>query len=153
MSHLASDQRGVLAGCASCGKTNRLAYAHLNRPTRCGHCHASLAAPSAPVDASSAAAFDALVTQSPVPVLIDFWAPWCGPCRMMEPEIEKVAQNMAGQLLVAKVNTEAIPDLGERFSIRSIPTMALFRQGREVARTSGAMPAAGITAFVARSAA
>jgi len=148
---LASDERGVLAPCPSCGKTNRLPYPHLNRTIRCGHCHSTLPAPSAPIDAPSAAVFDALVSQSPLPVVVDFWAPWCGPCRMMAPEVEKVAQRMAGQVLVVKVDTEAVPDLGERFGIRSIPTVAVFRSGREVAREAGARPAADIQALLARS--
>jgi thioredoxin 2 len=148
---LTSDDRGVLVRCSSCGKTNRLPYPHLNRTIRCGHCHADLPSPSSPIDAASAAAFDALVAQSPLPIVVDFWAPWCGPCRMMAPEVEKVAQRTAGQALVVKVDTEAVPDLGARFGIQSIPTVAVFRGGREVARESGARPAADIQALLARS--
>ena len=97
----------------------------------------------------SATAFDALVAQWPLKVVVDFWAPWCGPCRMVAPELQKVAAANAGRYLVVKVNTDALPELGERFSIRSIPTMAVFAGGREVARTAGARPAADIEAFVA----
>jgi thioredoxin 2 len=86
-----------------------------------------------------------------VPVLVDFWAPWCGPCRMMAPEVEKVAGTLAGSAVVAKVDTEAIPELGERFLIRSIPTLMVFRGGRAVSRESGARPAADILAIVSRS--
>jgi thioredoxin 2 len=148
---LASDSRGVLVKCSSCGKTNRLPFQHLNREIRCGHCHTALPAPTMPVDAASAEVFDALVSQSPLPVVVDFWAPWCGPCRMMAPEVEKVAQRTAGQALVVKVDTDAVPDLGARFGIQSIPTVAVFRGGREVARESGARPAADIQALLARS--
>ena len=81
---------------------------------------------------------------------MDYWAPWCGPCRMVAPELEKVAARQSGRLLVIKVNTDALPDLGERFGIRSIPTMAVFAGGREIGRTSGARPAADIEAFVAQ---
>jgi thioredoxin 2 len=148
---LTSDDRGVLVRCPSCGKTNRLPYQHLDRAIRCGSCHTTLPAPSSPIEAASAAAFDALVSRSPVPVLVDFWAPWCGPCRTMAPEVEKVAQRTAGHTLVVKVDTEAVPELGERFGIRSIPTIAVFRGGREVAREAGARPAADIQALLARS--
>ena len=150
MSSLISDRLGVLVPCASCGKTNRLRYPHLDRTIRCGSCRATLPPPSAPVEAPDEASFDALVSDAPVPVLVDFWAPWCAPCRMMAPELETVARTMAGSVLVVKVNTEAVPELGERFRIRSIPTIAVFRGGREVSRIAGARPASEIQAFVNR---
>lgn len=81
-------------------------------------------------------------------MVVDFWAPWCGPCRAVAPELEKVARAAAGEFLVVKVNTDALPDVSERFRIRSIPTMAVFRGGSEVTRTAGARPAADIQAFV-----
>ena len=83
-------------------------------------------------------------------MVVDFWAPWCGPCRMMAPELETAARSMAGKALVIKVNTDGLPELGERFRIMSIPTLALFRGGKEVTRVSGARPAAEIEALVAR---
>jgi thioredoxin 2 len=83
-----------------------------------------------------------------VPVIVDYWAPWCGPCRMVAPELQKVAARQAGKALVIKVNTDELSDLGQRFGIRSIPTMAVFAGGKEVARTSGARPAADIEAFL-----
>jgi thioredoxin 2 len=94
--------------------------------------------------------FDALTRASRLPVVVDFWAPWCGPCRMVAPELEKVAASNAGKYIVVKVNTDALPELGDRFSIRSIPTMAVFADGREIGRTSGARPARDIEAFVER---
>jgi thioredoxin 2 len=145
------DGQGVLARCASCGKTNRQRFATLDRAIRCGNCHASLSPPAEPVEAADAAAFDTIVQQAPVPVLVDFWAPWCAPCRMMAPELETAARSMAGRALVIKVNTDAVPELGERFRIMSIPTLALFRGGREVSRVSGVRPAAEIEAMVGRS--
>jgi thioredoxin 2 len=151
MSTLHSDRQGVLARCPSCGKTNRLRYANLDRAIRCGICHATLPPPSEPVEASDVAAFDAILQAAPVPVVVDFWAPWCGPCRMMAPELETAARSMAGKALVIKVNTDALPELGERFRILSIPTLALFRGGKEVSRFSGVRPAADIEALVARS--
>jgi thioredoxin 2 len=149
---LSSDDRGVLLRCPSCGQVNRLGYKNLNRTIRCAMCHTNLPAPAAPVEVASTAAFDALVAQSPVPVLVDFWAPWCGPCRMMAPEVEKLAQQTTGSALIVKVDTDAVPELGERFGIRSIPTVAVFKNGRVVARESGARPAADLQALLRRAA-
>jgi thioredoxin len=92
--------------------------------------------------------FEQVVTSNGT-VIVDYWAPWCGPCRMVAPEVEKVASRTAGRLLVVKVNTDAVGDVGERLGIRSIPTMAVFRNGREIARAAGARPASDIEAFVA----
>ena len=90
------------------------------------------------------ASFKADVLESGVPVLVDFWAPWCGPCRQMAPAFEQAAAQLEPRVRVAKVDTEAVPELGQRFNIRSIPTLALFRGGREIARQPGAMGAADI---------
>jgi thioredoxin 2 len=109
-----------------------------------------LSPPSQPVEVPDAATFDALVAEAPVPVLVDFWAPWCGPCRTMAPELERAARQVAGSALVVKVDTDAVPELGERFRIRSIPTLAVFRGGREVSRAAGARPAEEIQAFLNR---
>jgi thioredoxin 2 len=142
------DSRGLLVRCGSCGRTNRLAYSTLGKPSRCGNCKSALAHPDTPIDVPSPEVFDALVRGSSLPIVVDFWAPWCGPCRMVAPEIEKVARAAAGEFLVVKVNTEALPALGERLGIRSIPTMGVFRGGRELTRAAGARPAADIQTFV-----
>jgi thioredoxin 2 len=151
MSNLQSDRQGVLARCPSCGKTNRLRYGNLDRAIRCGNCHTPLPPPAEPVEASDAASFDAIIQGAAVPVVVDFWAPWCAPCRMMAPELETAARRMAGKALVIKVNTDGVPEVGERFRILSIPTLALFREGKEVSRFSGVRPAADIEALVTRS--
>jgi thioredoxin 2 len=148
MSSLTLDDRGVLVACPACGATNRLGYRKLDKQAKCGKCKAALPPPATPIEVPLLAVFDALVRDSVRPVVVDFWAPWCGPCRMVAPELEKVARTAAGEFVVVKVNTEALPELGQRYRIASIPTMAVFRDGRELQRTSGARPAADILAFV-----
>ena len=142
------DNKGVLVTCGSCGTTNRLPFAGLERATRCAKCKADLPHPSEPIDIESTEAFDAVVAHSSVPVIVDFWAAWCGPCRMVAPEIKKVAEHMAGKALVLKVDTDANAELSARFGIRSIPTIGVFANGREVNRASGARPAAAIEALI-----
>ena len=145
---LSADSSGVLVPCPTCGATNRQRYQVLNRRIRCGKCHTDLAPPSAAVDIRDAATFDSAIAAAAVPLAVDFWAPWCGPCRVMAPELEKAAMRLSGRALIVKVNTEATPELGERFRIQSIPTLAVFKDGREVARSSGARPAADLVAFI-----
>ena len=135
--------------CASCLTANRVQEERLGERPGCGKCHAPLL-DGRPVELHEAS-FDTLVGRTELPVLVDFWASWCGPCRMVAPELQRVAASNAGRYLVVKVNTDALPDLGERFGIRSIPTMAVFDRGREVARTAGARPAADIETFVRQS--
>jgi thioredoxin 2 len=151
MGEIVLDDRGVVITCPSCGQKNRLAYERLADPMKCGRCKTELGAPSVPIDILNSADFDRLIARSSIPVVVDYWAPWCGPCRMVAPELKKVAARQAGRYLVVKVNTDALNDLGARFGIQSIPTMAVFSGGREVARTSGARPAPDIEAFVASS--
>src|SRR5512134_2077741 len=150
MPSLTLDERGIVVTCSSCARRNRLPYNRLDRPVRCANCKAALALPSEPIEIGKTEDFDRLVRESAVPVVVDYWAPWCGPCRMVAPELVKVAARAGGRFLVVKVNTDAVPELGQRFGIRSIPTMAVFAEGREAARTSGARPAADIEAFVAQ---
>lgn len=146
------DDKGIIVACGSCGQQNRLAYDRLGQEVRCGNCKQPLAQLASPIEISTTADFDRLVARSAVPVVVDYWAPWCGPCRMVAPELEKVAARQAGRLLVVKVNTDVLSDVGQRFGIRSIPTLAVFSGGREIARTTGARPAAEIEAFVASAA-
>ena len=115
----------------------------------CAACKAALLPVHRPVPIGSAADFDELVRDAKGPVLVDFWAAWCGPCRAVAPELEKIADQRAGQVVVAKVDTEALPDVAGRFAIRSIPTMVLFRQGMEANRLSGAMSAGAILSQLA----
>lgn len=149
MADLKIDDKGVRQRCAGCGKTNRLPFAKLGATGKCGSCGSAIGgALAGPADVTSAEAFHALVANSPLPVLVDFWAPWCGPCRMVAPEIEKVATNTAGRLLVVKVDTESLPRLGAQLGVQSIPTMAVYRDGSELTRAAGARPAPAIERFV-----
>jgi thioredoxin 2 len=109
------DDRGIVVPCPTCGRKNRLAFGRLGESVRCGECKHELSPPASPIEMRSSADFDRLVAASSIPVVVDYWAPWCGPCRMVAPEIEKVAARNAGRLLVVKVNTDALTDLGERF--------------------------------------
>jgi thioredoxin 2 len=142
------DDRGIIAACAACGQKNRLPYERLGDAVRCGTCKHPIALPGGLIEIRRAVDFERLVARAPLPVVVDYWAPWCGPCRMVAPELQKVAARQAGRLIVVKVNTDELQDLGERCAIRSIPTLAVFSRGREVARTAGARPAADIERFI-----
>ena len=148
MSPIATDTHGLILTCPSCGAKNRMTFDHIGKQHRCAKCKTDLSQPDGPVEVDSAAMFDELVAAAAVPVVVDYWAPWCGPCRYVAPELEKVAKRRSGELLVVKVNTDEVPELQARYQIRSIPTLAVFSEGREVSRSTGARPADAIEAFV-----
>jgi thioredoxin 2 len=128
--------------CPHCQSINRVPAAKLDEQPNCGRCKQPLFT-GAPIELTTAT-FTRHVERSDIPLLVDFWAPWCGPCRMMAPQFEQAARLLEPKMRLAKVNTEAEPALANRFGIRSIPTLALFRGGREIARQAGAMGAQDI---------
>ena len=140
------NQPALVLACPACASLNRVASDRLSQQPNCGRCHQPLFQ-GKPV-ALTGASFEQHAVRSELPVVIDFWAPWCGPCLSMAPQFEAAATLLEPQVRLAKVDTEAEQDLGARFQIRSIPTMLLIRHGREVARQSGAMASAQIVQWV-----
>jgi len=132
--------------CPHCHAINRVPAARLGQAPNCGQCHRPLFE-AHPLELT-AATFDKHISRNDIPLLVDFWAPWCGPCKMMAPQFAQAAGQLEPQVRLAKVNTEAEQGLGAQYGIRSIPTLALFRGGREIARQPGAMGAQDIVNWV-----
>lgn len=138
--------RGKKLTCLSCGQVNRVPADKLADGPKCGVCGAALM-PSKPMPVDGQM-LQRAARHDDVPLLVDYWAPWCGPCRMMAPEFEKAAQQLAGQVRLAKIDTQSNPDATMRWNIRGIPAFILFSGGHERARLAGARPAGQLVDWV-----
>lgn len=143
----------MLRTCGSCGAVNRIPAAKLAEHGRCGRCKHSLAPSAAPIDVTDVATFDQIISQAPVPVLVDFWAAWCAPCRIVGPEVAATAASVAGRALVLKVDTERLPALAARYHVQGIPNFVVFRDGAVVEQRAGAMRRPELMQLVDRAAA
>ncbi len=131
----------MITTCSSCGRDNRIPAARLNARARCAQCKATILPLVQPFEVKDEATFEELVRESPLPVVVDFWAAWCGPCHMIAPELKTLATRYAARVVIAKVNSDDLGDLAGRYRIRGIPTLVRFDAGSETTRTSGAQNA------------
>jgi thioredoxin 2 len=130
--------------CAQCGTENRIPAGKLHLHARCGGCKAPICPIDRPHPVRSSAEFEEVVTRASLPVLVDFGASWCGPCRAVAPELEKIARDRSGRLLVMELDTDELPDVAARYAVRSLPTFVLIEHGGEARRTMGAMLAGAL---------
>jgi len=148
MQEEAVNDDAVVYACSACGKMNRILRARLGEDPTCGQCKEKIF-PRKPVTVTDDS-WKKEVEDSPIPVLVDFWAPWCGPCRAIAPVLEAIAGERAGKLKIAKLNVDENPKIADRFSVQAIPTMIVFRGPLEVDQIRGAMPKAALDARLSR---
>jgi len=141
----------IIRNCPSCGKPNRIPAEHLADTGRCGACKNPLPAIADPVEVSPAD-FDEILREGKVPILVDFWAEWCGPCRMAAPHVAQTARDLAGRAVVLKVDTERHPELAARYGVRGIPNFAVFSRGQLQFQQAGLVDATTMKSWLARAA-
>ncbi len=146
MSARGEERRHATVGCPFCGRLNRVALERLEEGPKCGECGRPLAL-DRPVQVSDAT-FERVIAESGVPVVVDFWADWCMPCRYMAPVLDQLARDWKGEVLVAKLDVDANPATAQRYMIRGIPTLVVFRGGVEVGREVGVVPRARVEALL-----
>lgn len=138
----------LILRCDACGGFNRVPAARANEGPTCGRCKAKLDTSAHPLNLSDAE-LGQLIARSPLPVLVDFWAPWCGPCRMVAPELERLAKRYAGRLIVAKINTDEHQQTAASLNVQAIPTLAVYKGGQLVKKEAGALTGQRLDAFIA----
>ncbi len=138
----------MIRTCSSCGQKNRVAPAHLADDGRCGKCQQALPGLDAPVDVDDAQSFDDIVNGARVPVLVDFWAGWCAPCRAAAPQVKSLAHEMKGKALVLKVDTDQHPQLAQRFGVRGIPHFVVLKDGKPRVEQAGLVDARQMRAWL-----
>ncbi|HET6170656.1 MAG TPA: thioredoxin domain-containing protein [Terracidiphilus sp.] len=141
----------IIRNCPNCGKPNRIPGKHLADTGKCGACKTALLPSAEPIDVSTGE-FDEIIRDSKVPVFVDFWAAWCGPCKMAAPHVAQVARDLAGQAVVLKVDTERHPELASRYNVRGIPNFAVFALGKLQFQQAGLVDANTMKSWLARAA-